>query len=172
MDIKKVLLKEHTSRNALKIVNYIGDNPARFNLLVQVLLEGPYKVSQRASWPLSICIEHHPELIKPHLGTILKILDNRTVHDAVRRNIVRLLQFIEIPRRYYGKVWSSCYQLMDPKQPIAVRVFSMTVLATIAAKEPDLKNELLLLIEDQLPYASAGYLARAKKVLKELRRDK
>jgi hypothetical protein len=169
VDIKKAILKEHSSRNAQRIVNYIGHSPSRFNELVKVFLGGPYQVSQRASWPLSNCIEHHPDLIKPHLGTILKVLDDDTAHDTVRRNIVRLLQFIEIPKRYYGKVWSMCYQLMDPKQPIAVRVFSMTVLAAIASKEPDLKNELRILIEDQLPYASAGYLSRARKVLKELR---
>jgi hypothetical protein len=170
MDIKKAIVKEHSSRNTLSIVTYIGNNPVRFNELVQVFLAGPYRVSQRASWPLSICIEYHPELIKPHLSIILKVLDNETVHDAVKRNIVRLLQFIEIPKRYYGKVWSSCYALMDPKQPVAIRAFSMTVLAAIAAKEPDLKNELILLIEDQLPYASSGYLARARKVLKELKK--
>lgn len=169
MDIKKAIVKEHSSRNTQSIVTYIGNNPGRFNVLVQIFLAGPYRVSQRASWPLSYCVEQHPELIKPHLGVILKVLDNETVHDAVRRNIVRLLQFIEIPKRYYGKVWSACYDLMNPKQPVAIRAFSMTVLAAIAVKEPDLKNELILLIENQLPYASAGYLARARKVLKELR---
>jgi hypothetical protein len=57
---------------------------------------------------------------------------------------------------------------MDPKEPIAVRVFSMSVLANITRHEPDLKKELRIIIEDQLPFASAGFRARAKKVLKEL----
>lgn len=151
-------------------MKYIGPNPTLFNQLITIFLEGPYRVSQRASWPLSICVEHHPELIKPYLGTILKVLKKENEHVAVRRNIVRLLQFVDIPKRYAGKVWSACYSLMNPNQPVAIRAFSMTVLANIAANEPDLKNELELLIEQQLPYASAGYLARARKVLKDLKK--
>jgi len=86
----------------------------------------------------------------------------------MQRNILRFLQDIEIPKRFYGIVTDRCFALMDTKEPIAVRVFSMTVLANIAKQEPDLKKELRIAIEDQLPYASAGFLSRARKVLKGL----
>jgi hypothetical protein len=62
----------------------------------------------------------------------------------------------------------TCFALLDPKEPIAVRAFSMTVLGNLAAQHPDLKKELRLVIESQLPYGSAGFVARAKKVLKQL----
>ena len=169
MDIKKALLKEYTSSNTNRIVNYVGSNPTLFNQLVKLLILGPYRVSQRVSWPISICVEQRPNLAKPHLNTFLKILKKETIHDAVRRNIIRLLQFIEIPKRYYGKVWSVCYQFMETRYPIAIRVFSMTVLAKIA-NQPDLKNELILLIENHIPLGSAGYISRARKVLKELKK--
>ena len=51
---------------------------------------------------------------------------------------------------------------------MAVRVFSMSVLARIAHDQPELKNELKIMIEDQLPFGSAAFLARARKVLKQL----
>lgn len=168
MDIKKELLKEHSKRQTTKVVNYIGNDPDRFNSLIKIFLEGPYRVTQRAAWPLSYCVAAHPQLIKPHLQSVLKMLDKKYVHVAVKRNILRFLQDIEIPKRYYGFVTDLCFSLMDPKETIAVRVFAMTVLAHIAREEPDLKKELKIVIEDQLPYASAGYLSRARKVLKEL----
>jgi len=37
----------------------------------------------------------------------------------------------------------------------------MTVLLNIVKKEPDLKKELKILIEDQLPYASAGFFIQS-----------
>ena len=168
MNIKKVILKEHSKRQTAKVVSYIGKSPTRFKALVTLFLEGPYRLTQRAAWPLSYCVEAHPELIKPHLKAILKMLDRKDTHDAAKRNIMRLLQYIEFPKKLYASVINHGFALMDPKEPTAVRVFAMTVLANIARREPDLKKELRIVIEDQLPYASAGYLARARKVLKGL----
>lgn len=169
MDIKKELLKEHSKRQTSKIVSYIGNDSQRFNILVKAFLEGPYRVTQRAGWPLSYCVEEHPELITPHLKQVIAMIDKPGVHDAVKRNVVRLLQDIEIPRRFYGTIIDKCFRLMDPKEAIAVRVFSMSVLANIAKAEPDLKKELKIVIEDQLPFGTAAYLSRAKKVLKALK---
>ncbi|GHN02752.1 hypothetical protein WSM22_42410 [Cytophagales bacterium WSM2-2] len=58
---------------------------------------------------------------------------------------------------------------MDKKEPVAVRVFSMTVLGNLAVKVPELRNELIPLIEDQMPYVSAGFVSRGRKVLKQLK---
>jgi hypothetical protein len=168
LNIRNAILKEHSKQNTLTIINYIGSNPDRFKQLIDVFLAGPYRITQRASWPLSYSVQNNPTLIKPHLNSVLNLLKAEPVHDAAKRNIVRLLQFVELPRKQYGKVWTTCVSLMDKKQPVAIRVFSMTVLGNIAQQEPGLKNELRLLIEEQLPYASAGYLSRARKVLKEL----
>lgn len=170
MNLQNELLKEHSKSQTLKIVNYIGADPERFKQLIDTFLAGPYRVTQRASWALSNCVEKNQAVIIPHLKVILKALENSDAHDAVKRNIVRLLQFIDIPKKYYGTVVEKCFDLMDPSQPIAVRVFSMTVLGKIAHHLPDLKKEIQLVIEDQLPYASAGFISRAKKVLKDLKK--
>jgi hypothetical protein len=45
----------------------------------------------------------------------------------------------------------------------------MTVLSRIAAFHPELKNELRIIIEDTLPFASAAFISRAKKVLPQLK---
>jgi hypothetical protein len=88
------------------------------------------------------------------------------VHDSVRRNVVRIMQTIEIPPHLLGTVATVCFDyLSSQEQPIAVRCFSMTVLARIALKKPDLARELRLVIETQLPYVTAGFRARARKTL-------
>src|SRR6187549_2304803 len=131
MDITKELLKEHSKRQTSKVVKYIGNDPKRFNILIKTFLAGPYRVTQRAAWPLSYCVEENPSLIKPHLKSVLKMLSKPDAHDAVKRNILRFLQDIEIPRRFYGTLADRCFSFMDSKEPIAVRVFAMTVLANI-----------------------------------------
>jgi hypothetical protein len=170
MDLKREILKVHSKTQTNRIVRYVGNDPKRFSTLIKVFLAGPYRVTQRAAWPVAYCVEHHPDLVKAHLGTLLKHLSKPGIHDAVKRNTIRLLQFIDIPKRNQGQVAAICFQyLQDTKEPVAIRVFSMAVLGNLARENPELKQEIALLIEDHLPYASAAFRSRAKKVLKEIR---
>jgi hypothetical protein len=149
----------------------VGKSPERFAELVNVFLNGPYRVTQRAVWPLSYCIEKNPSLLSPHLKKILTILQNQDVHDSVKRNIFRMLQFSVIPKAHQGTVVDLGFNyLSNANEPIAVRVFAMTVLANIAHTVPELKNELIPIIEDQLPFGSAGFVSRGNKILKQLKK--
>ena len=169
MNLIAAIRKEHSRAQCERIVRYIGEDKSRFAALVRIFLAGPYRLTQRAAWPLSYCVERHPHLVQPYLGGIIRNLSRNDIHDAVKRNTLRLLQFISMPLRWQGPLSKICFEfLSDPREPIAVRVFSMTVLGNISQKQPDLKNELRMLIEEQLPYASAGFRARARKVLESI----
>ena len=172
MNIRQEILKENSQAMMKKVVDYVGVNPTHFKELITIFLQGPYRVTQRAAWPLSYCVELHPTHIKPHLSKVINYLLKPGIHDAAKRNIVRLLQFISIPRSLQGKVADICFNyLNNPKEAIAVRVFSMTVLANLSTENPELKNELIPLIEDQLPFGSAGFRSRGIKVLRKLRKQ-
>lgn len=169
MDFRDELRKEHSKAQTTKIADYVAFNRPRFKKLVEVYLAGPYRITQRAAWPLSVCVERHPDLIRPHLGQILSAVSKPHSHDAVKRNTVRLLQFIDVPARYRGRVADLCFKyLQDRREPIAVRVFSMTVLHHLTTQLPDLKRDLILLIEDELPYASPAFRSRARGILKQM----
>lgn len=169
INLSKELLKEHSKEQCTRIVQYVGNDAARLAELVNVFLAGPYRITQRAAWPLSYCIQNHPELITPHLKTILKFTGQKGAPDAVKRNVMRFFQFIDIPKKYQGTTVDLCLRfLSNKKEAIAVRVFSMTVLANLAQEIPELKHELIPLIEDNLPFGSAGFRSRGKKLLKQL----
>jgi hypothetical protein len=171
MNLVEAILKEHSKRQKDKIVAYVGKNPKRFAELIQVFLAGPYRVTQRAAYPLSYCVEKHPELVKPHMKVLLKNILKPGQHTAVKRNTLRLLQFIDIPKSLQGVAADIGFKLLsDNKEPIAVKVFSISVLKDIALVQPELKNELIPLIEQQLPYAKPAFTSRARKVLKELKK--
>jgi len=171
MNLVEEILKVHSKKQKDKIVSYVGNDRKRFAQLVDVFLQGPYRVTQRAAWSLSNCIEKYPDLLKPHFKKILGQLSNDNIHDSVKRNILRTLQFVRVPKLHQGITINLCFGfLSNTKEPIAIRVFAMTVLANIAKEVPELKNELIPLIEDQLPYASAGFLSRGGKVLKQLKK--
>ena len=166
MNIREALLAEHSKQQTMKIVRYIGNDAARFRELMKVFLGNEYRTTQRAAWAVSYCVEKHPDLVRPYLNKLIRLLELRDGHDAIRRNVARLLQFVEIPERLRGRVFSSCYELVDdPRQPIAVRCFALSVAAKAADLEPSLMNEIRLMTSKYLPQASAGFRARARKVL-------
>lgn len=169
MDLKQEILKEHSRAQAQKIADYVGHDPDKFKRLFDLFLSDEYRVAQRAAFAVGICGQRYPDLIEPYLKLMILNLKNKKIHDAVRRNSVRHLQSIDIPFELQGIAYEQCFQIMTSNsEPIAIKVFAMTVLANICQKEPGLAGELRLIIEDQLPYASAGFLSRAKKILKTL----
>ncbi|HKQ74593.1 MAG TPA: hypothetical protein VJ810_12955 [Blastocatellia bacterium] len=166
MDIRQALMDEHSKRQTMAIVDFIGNDAKRFAELMKLFFAGDNRLTQRAAWPMNYCAERHPELIYPYLPKLLDCLKRDDMHDAVKRNVVRLLQYIEIPRRLIGKVYAHCVDLIDDAyEPVAVRAFALTVAARIAKSEPDLMNELRLIVRKHLPHATVAFQKRAREIL-------
>ena len=164
MNIRTALLTEHSKSQVLKIVKYIGNDRTRFDTLMQLFLNDEYRVCQRAAWAVSVCAETHPEWMRSYIPVMLDNL-NKKVHPAVIRNTIRLLQFTDIPKKEHGRVADICFRyLADPGTPVAIRVFSMTVLSSLSEVYPEIKNELKLIIEEQLPYATPAFKSRLKQI--------
>jgi hypothetical protein len=166
MDLRVALSKSFAKDDFREIADYVGNSAIRFNVLVKIYQGGPYRVTQRAAHVINLCVEKHPILVAPHLRAILAMLDAEDVPVAIQRNTMRLLQYCEIPRRFRGALIDRCFAyIKDRSAPVAVRAFSMTVLHQLIEKERDLKKELRIILEDELPYASPGFVSRARKIL-------
>ncbi len=160
---------EHSKAQCTKIVNWVGNSQQRFDELFHLFLNDEYRVVQRAAWPVSYCVTGHPALINKHWKKLLGKLKKPGEHDAVKRNGIRLMQDIVLPKKYHGEMMDICFNFLEsPTEAMAVKAFSMTVLGNLAKQYPEIKAELKLIIEDQLPHQSAGFKSRAKKVLKEM----
>lgn len=166
MNIREELTAEHSIRTTNAIVDYIGTDAAKFKELVEIFLGDEYRPTQRAAWPLSYCVQLHPELVKPHLAKFIDQLERDDVHDAVIRNVARLLQYIEVPERLKGRVLDLCFRLVDdPKTPVAARVYAMTAAAEIAHDQPDLIHELGLVVDKHADETTVAFRKRAEIVL-------
>lgn len=170
MDLRTTLLQEHPKAQALKIKAYIGQDPQRFGQLMDLFPHSSCRVVQRASQVIIYCITAHPALIQPHLSVLAQQL-GQPVSDTVKRNILRMMQDIVLPEALWGEMADRCFGfLMDKKAAIAIKVFAMTVLFQLTKQVPELKEELKLVIEDQLPCGSPAFVNRAQKVLRSLAR--
>ena len=167
--LREEILKEHSLAQCKKIVQWIGSDQQRFNELFNLFLTDEYRVTQRAAWPLSKCVELHPEFIKKNFGKLINNLQRSHLHDAIKRNTIRLLQYVDIPKKYQGQVMNICFSYVEaPKEAVAIKAFSLTVLGKLAKSYPEILPEIKLLIEEQLPHQTAAFKSRAKQLLKSL----
>ncbi len=169
MNLRELIRKEHSTANCDRIVQWIGNDQRRFDELIRLFLDDEPMIRQRAGWPLSYSAMAHPSLIRKHIGRLLRNLQQPGLHDAVKRNTVRLLQDMEIPERYRGLLMNTCFNFISsPTEKPAVKVFSMTILHNLSKQYPDIRQELQTLLKDQWDQESAAFRARARKILKEL----
>lgn len=169
MNIKTELLRNHSKTNRDNIVNWIGAYQKRFDSLFDLFLNGESIISQRASWALSYAVESNPELIQPHFSKLIKNLKKPKLHDAIKRNTLRLLQEISIPERFCGEIMNTCFNyIMSPLEKPAIKAFSLTILYNFSRLYPDIKHELKTIIEDSWVNESPAFKSRARKIIKFL----
>ncbi|HYV93171.1 MAG TPA: hypothetical protein VE978_15455 [Chitinophagales bacterium] len=172
MNLREEILKEHSKQQTIRLANWVGKEKKRFTELMNLFLHDEYRVVQRSAWIVKHVADEHPDWIKPWLKKMLEYC-KQPVHDAVKRNVIRILTEIDLPKNLYGLAATICFDfLSSATEPVAVKVFSMTVLSNIAQHEPELKQELRLLIEDQMQWEKPGFTSRGRKILAQLEKDR
>lgn len=160
-------------RNKTDLNNFIAqikEEDYKFEDLIELFLSDNLRICQSASWPMGILAAEFPNKVIPYLERIIAHLD-KAPHDAYRRNTFRFLQFMDIPEDYQGIVYEKCFEaLVDTNQPTAVKSFALTTMSNVAMNIPELKEELIEAIYDQIPHGTKGFQARAKKEIKRLRK--
>ena len=169
MDIRAQLLTNHSKENAALVADWVGNDKSRFQQLVDLMLNDEYRVVQRAAHALGKVADKHPKMILPHIEAMVNSITRADAPIAIKRNVVRVLQYIDIPEKHHGDVMNVCFDLLaDVNETVAVRVFSMTVLDNLSKHYPEIKQELHSILEDQLELGcTAGFRSRAKKILKK-----
>ena len=171
-NLREQILKEHSKAQCSKIVQWVGASQQRFDELFNLFLNDEYRVVQSAGWPVSYCVIAHPVFITKHWSKLIKNLQKPNLHDAVKRNSIRLLQDINIPKKYQGQLMDICFNyLASPVEAIAVKAFSLSVLTHLSKQYPGIIPEIKLLIEEQLPGQTPALASRAKKFLQKKDKD-
>jgi hypothetical protein len=117
MNLRHSILAEHSKANCEQIVKWIGNNQLRFDALFGLFMDDDPVVMQRAAWPMSNSVIAHPQLIRKHFTKLLSNLTKKQLHTAIKRNTVRLLEVVDIPKRYEGKIMNTCFEyILSPDE--------------------------------------------------------
>ena len=170
MDLRATIRAEHSKMMCSHVVKWIGSNQERFDELFRLFLDDEPVIQQRAAWPLSYAAGDHPPLIQKHFGKLLRNLKKNDLHDSIKRNTMRLLQYVPVPEKFHGEVMNIAFDyIISPSENPAIKAFSLSVLENLSKQYPEIKQELKTIIEDRWEIESAAFRSRAKRILKGYR---
>ncbi|MCF2444541.1 hypothetical protein L0657_11285 [Dyadobacter sp. CY345] len=171
MNIREELLKRqiHFKKHAIAITKFAVSSDKNFKELIDCFLSMDMRVAQRAAWSVSWAAEKCPEMVQPYVGILVDQLKRKDVHNAVIRNSLRILENLDIPEKFHGEVMDACFQFLQNRETaIAIKAFALTVLFNLSKIYPDIKNELRMIIKENMEYETAAYRSRGKKILARL----
>ena len=170
MDLRAFLTSTILSLKKEEIGTIIGPDPEKFSELCTLSFSREMPICWRATWIMDHLAEMHPCLAEPHIEKIWAEIPKQHP-DGVTRSALRLLTRYEIPEDFQGVAADLCLSWLEKEAvPVAIKVYSMEMLLKIATVYPEFTNEFITVIEDQAPYNSSGYKARAHHIIRALRK--
>lgn len=162
------LSKDRSSENRQMWTTYLIKEQVELIHLTE-LLDAEHPIGMRFTWLLGHVLEENPKQIAPIVSYCFEHR-NQWNFLGIKRTIAKMLWLAGVPEEIEGLVVDELFKwVLDPKIKVAVKVYSIDALCNLALKYPDLKEELLIVIDDQLDKNSVAFRARAKKVLKALK---
>jgi len=154
MEIIEFLKIDSSRLNADMVVDKIEEDPDRFEEVWKLALRDESPLSMRASRALWLFARKHPYYLEPYVPDLIRSL-HILKSEGVRRNIINMLTFIDIPEEHLGELFDlSLGVLESSSESIANKANSMTVLYNI-----------------QIPADSSAIERRALILLGKLYRD-
>lgn len=169
--LREMLMTEMSRRNTDVVADFIVNKLELFPILVDLYLLNEEPISRRAAWVVDTIDEQVPGIILPHFTRMVEQFDHFN-HDGLKRSTLRMLNRHEFPEEVEGILIKKCFDwLLDARESVSVKVYSMDILYRLSNKETDIKKELMDTIEWRMDEGTAGFKSHAKKILRQLHHD-
>ena len=138
--------------------------------LMEMALYDERAMTWRAAYLIDKINDLQPELILPYLEKMIEQVQVEK-HGGKRRHFLKLISMNKIPEQKLGLMLDFAIETFkSSKEAVAVRVHAMQILYNITELEPELKHEILTVIEHEMEnHSSAGIISRGKKLVKKLK---
>lgn len=155
-----------------RISELIGDDEDLVKELMDIINGQEILTVKYALWVMRTICDKKPYLFQSYFKDLFDLIHRFPGEDGVLRNVIGAWQVLDIPEELEGEVYELCLNFLTDQSPIAAKAFSMEVCFKVAARYPELKNELKTTIEGlNLKYgeSSPGIASRAKKTLRKIK---
>ena len=163
------LMSHHNKENAQAIAAWVGEDAERFAEVWSGMREGKSPLSHRLAWVVDVITQQYPKHGLAYRKEAIELLQKPN-HNGVHRSLSKMLSKLPIDEEYSGTLYDLCLSYIgNPSIHVAIQVHCMEIAGNIAAPYPELRGELVKVIEEHWEEGSAGYRARGRKILKKMR---
>ncbi len=149
MDFEAILSTFPGKDAAELIAKEIAREPKHMSKLWEFAI-GTHDKAWRATWLMDKVYDVAPELIRPYIPIMIELIPSLKC-ESKQRQLLKLISCEPIPKNVSGEFINCCFDyLISSSTAVAVKVHAMQILFNFAQQEPDLKNELALVIEECL----------------------
>lgn len=168
MEMRDNFVKWQGKENVPGMVDFFLQNPDKIPELIECCMDPSDSVDMRATWILNYLAGKDQSLVQPYLQDLVSYMAG-DVHTGVKRHVMRLFEDIDIPEELEGILYDHCIEfILNPKLPVAVPAFAMTVGTKICIKYPELIEEFLEVCRTLSVSESPAIKVRLKRVIKAL----
>ncbi len=164
--LEGLILNEHSRANADFIANIIISKTDFIPALIEIVFADHKTISGRAAWPLLLAHKKNRRLLNDYIPVIIDKLPSVS-SVSVQRCLLSILTTANIPEEYDVVLLNYTTQVLtDTNSSVASIIYSIDIYYNIAKKQPELLNELAVMLEFLQPNATPGIRSKIRKILK------
>lgn len=173
----------HSRENRKKYANLVINNPELLPKVMDILFTVDDKVSCRAAWLFEFVAREKLDAILPHLDRFTTEM-HKIHQDPAVRPVAKVCEYLT--EAYYHKYDNATKHSLKPEhreriielsfdymitdQKIAAKAYSMNTLFLLGQDYDWVHPELITILEQDFAAGSAGFKARARQLLKKLKK--
>jgi hypothetical protein len=162
------------------MADQVLSTPELFLPLLELALETHSDLGSRASWVIEFAFKKKPEILYPHLDLFTRGIGNLKMESSIRpmAKICELLTMAHFKGKkneegllsplHRERITAACFDWLIRAEKVAPKVYSMQTLALLGHKSEWIHPELKAILQQGYAGGSAGYKARARRILKNL----
>lgn len=169
MDFRSQLSSFPSGADREFLIAAVGKSEEIFSSLLNLALYEKDPLAWRAAWILDGSDEQNPGLATNSIPGIIPALEAIKSKGALR-SLLRLLCRYDIGEEEQGTIVDLCFKYMVSElYPVAVKVHAMQIIYKHVLIYPELKEELITVISDQVANNSVGFKSRGMRIIKQLK---
>ncbi|MFK7832491.1 MAG: adenylosuccinate lyase [Winogradskyella sp.] len=180
---KELNFVNHSGEKRLKYAHLVIDNPELITPLLDIVFDVDDKISCRAAWVLEFMCGEQLEALIPHLDVFTSHMAKVHLDSAVRP-VAKLCEYLikanysktdnkiktHLTQPHKEKIIEACFDWMITDEKIAPKAYAMHSLFLLGRDYDWIHPELAIILERDYEIQSAGFKARARHILKKIKR--
>lgn len=175
----------HSREKRTYYANLVINNPHLVPKLLEILFKVDDKLSPRAAWVFEFMCSKDIETVAPHLDYFTENMHKVHIDSAVRP-VAKVCELVVTA--YYDKtkniiqntltnihkerIIETCFDYLINDEKVAPKAYSMSTLFLLGKEYDWVYPELITILERDFHLQSAAFKARAKHILKKLKKDR